>query len=86
MCIRDRNKSKDTEKSIKNREDILTGVVLILIGAAFAVVMFIILQMHAPTEKIQLCDDGWSKQEKDGRIYETYIPENDTCKKRSESK
>lgn len=80
------NKSKDTKKSIKNREDILTGVVLILIGAAFAVVMFIILQMHAPTEKIELCKDGWSRQEENGRIYETYIPENDTCRQRSQSK
>lgn len=80
------NKAKDTKKSIKNREDILTGVVLILIGAAFAVVMFIILQMHAPTEKIQLCEDGWSRQEENGRIYETYIPENDTCRQRNQSK
>ena len=80
------NKSKDTKKSITNREDILTGVVFILIGAAFAVVMFIILQMHAPTEKIELCKDGWSKQEENGRIYETYIPENDTCRQRSQSK
>lgn len=80
------NKAKDIKKSIKNREDILTVVVLILIGAAFAVVMFIILQMHAPTEKIELCQDGWSRQEENGRIFETYIPENDTCKKRSESK
>lgn len=79
-------KAKTTKKSTKNREDILTGVVLILIGAAFAIVMFITIQMHAPTEKIQLCNDGWSRQEKDGRIYETYIPENDTCRQRSESK
>ena len=79
-------KAKDIKKNIKNREDILTGVVLILIGAAFAIVMVIVIQMHAPTEKIQLCNDGWSRQEKDGRIYETYLPENDTCKKRSESK
>lgn len=80
------NKTKDTKKSIKRREDILTGVVLILIGVAFAIVMVIIIQMHAPTEKIQLCNDGWSKQEKDGRVYETYVPENDTCKQRSQSK
>ena len=80
------NKAKNDKKSIKKREDILTGVVLILIGAAFAIVMVIIIQIHAPTEKIQLCNDGWSKQEKDGRIYETYLPENDTCKQRSESK
>ena len=80
------NKAKDGKQSHIKKEDILSGVVLILIGAAFAIVMFIIIQMHAPTEKIQLCNDGWSKQEKDGRVYETYVPENDTCKQRSQSK
>lgn len=79
--------AKEIKKSSKKDElDIPTGVILILIGVAFALVMFIIIQMHAPTEKIQLCNDGWSKQEKDGRMYETYIPENDTCKQRSQSK
>lgn len=67
-------------------EDIVTWVVMVLVGAAFAIVMFIAIQMHTPGEKIQLCSDGWSRQENDGRIYETYIPENDTCKQRSESK
>lgn len=78
---------KEIKKSHKIDElDIPTGVILILIGVAFAIVMVIIIQMHAPTEKIQLCNDGWSRQEKDGRIYETYIPENDTCSKRNQSK
>lgn len=80
------NKAKDGKLSHIKKEDILSGVVLILIGAAFAIVMFITIQIHTPTEKIQLCNDGWSRQEQDGRIYETYIPENDTCKKRSELK
>lgn len=80
-------KAKETKKTSKKEElDIPTGVILILIGVAFALVMFIIIQMHAPTEKIQLCNDGWSRQEKDGRMYETYIPENDTCKQRGQSK
>lgn len=79
--------SKEIKKPSKKEElDIPTGVILILIGAAFAIVMVIVIQMHAPTEKIQLCSDGWSRQVKDGRIYETYLPENDTCKQRSESK
>ena len=74
--------AKEIKKLSKKDElDIPTGVILILIGVAFALVMFIVIQMHTPTEKIQLCNDGWSRQEKDGRIYETYLPENDTCKK-----
>ena len=78
--------NKTNKKKTKTREDIITGVILILIGAAFAIVMFITIQMHTPTEKIQLCGDGWSREEKDGRIYETYIPENDTCRQRNQSK
>lgn len=80
------NKAKGGKLSHIKKEDILSGVVLILIGAALAIVMVIVIQMHAPTEKIELCQDGWSRQEENGRIFETYIPENDTCKKRSQSK
>lgn len=64
------------------KEGIVTGVVLILFGAAVAVVGFILIQMHTPAkEKVQLCNDGWSYETKDGRIVETYVPELDTCKK-----
>ena len=44
-------------------------------GAALTVVLSIIIQSRAPKEKIELCKDGWSREEKDGRIYETYIPD-----------
>lgn len=64
------------------KEDIITRVIMILIGVAIAVIGFILIQMHAPAkQKVQLCNDGWSYEENDGRIYETYIPENDTCRK-----
>lgn len=80
------NKKPAKKQSKYTRIDIITGVIFILMGAAFTVVLSIIIQSRAPKEKIELCKDGWSREEKDGRIYETYIPENDTCKKRSESK
>lgn len=65
-----------------NKQDIFTGVLFVLVGAAVAVVGFILIQMHTPAkEKVQLCNDGWSYENKDGRIYETYVPELDTCKK-----
>ena len=83
----------NTKKSTKAKKhsklevaDIPTGVVFVLIGAALAILMVILIQVHTPKEKIQLCNDGWSRQEENGRIYETYIPENDTCKQRSDSK
>ena len=64
------------------KEDIVTGVVLILIGVAFAVVGFILIQLHTPAkQKIEGCNDGWSYETIDGKIVETYIPVNDTCKK-----
>lgn len=74
--------AKEIKKSSKKEElDIPTGVILILIGVAFAIVMVIIIQMHAPVQKQTLCNDGWSRETKDGRMYETYVPELDTCKK-----
>ena len=39
-------KAKETKKTSKKEElDIPTGVILILIGVAFAIVMFIIMQL-----------------------------------------
>lgn len=80
------NKKPAKKQSKYTRIDIITGVIFILMGAALTVVLSIIIQSRAPKEKIELCKDGWSREEKDGRIYETYIPENDTCRQRSENK
>lgn len=64
------------------RQDILTCALLILIGVAMAIVAFVLIEVHQPPRKtVKTCNDGWSIQEENGKIYESYIPENDTCKK-----
>lgn len=69
-----------------NKQDIITGVILILIGAAIATLAFVLIQVHSPAEKspaekVTLCNDGWTREEVDGKIVETYLPAEDTCKK-----
>lgn len=65
-----------------NKQDIFTGVLFVLVGAAAAIVGFILIQISVPVkEKVELCKDGWSYQNKDGRIQEVYNPEEDTCRK-----
>lgn len=65
-----------------NKMDIATGVIIMLIGMAVATLGFILIQVHTPAkQKIEGCNDGWSYETIDGKIVETYIPVNDTCKK-----
>lgn len=64
-----------------SKDNIFTGVVLVLIGVAIAVVAVILIQIHSPAPQIKLCNDGWTRQEIDGKIVETYLPAEDTCKK-----
>ncbi len=57
-------------------------VIIILIIAVIVSLGFMISQILKPaTKKLELCNDGWSYQNEDGKIYETYVPELDTCKK-----
>ena len=80
-------KKEDWKKyqQIKKKEplDIPTGVVIMLFGAAAAIVMLLIVWMHTPSEQPATCKDGWSFETKDGKIVKTYVPENDTCKQRN---
>lgn len=46
--------------------------------AALAVVL--VIQASQPAPRV-LCNDGWTRGTIDGKIVETYLPENDTCKK-----
>lgn len=64
-----------------NKQDIITGVIFILIGVAIATLAFVLIQIHSPAKKIELCNDGWTREEVDGKIVETYLPAEDTCKK-----
>lgn len=64
-----------------NKQDIVTGVILILIGVAMAILTFVFIQVHSPAKKVQLCNDGWTRETVDGKIVETYLPDEDTCKK-----
>lgn len=65
-----------------NKEKVFNGVIWILIGVAMAIVFLIIIMMHTPVQQVESCKDGWSTQEKDGKVYKTYIEESDTCKDR----
>ncbi len=60
--------------------DALTALTLILIGGAFATLMFVIISLHQPAP-VEKCKDGWSTQTENGVVYKTYIPELDECKK-----
>ena len=64
-----------------NKQDIITGVIFILIGVAIATLAFVLIQIHSPAKKVELCNDGWTREEVDGKIVETYLPAEDTCKK-----
>lgn len=62
------------------KQDILTALILVFIGAAIAMVMAVIIEAHKPPTR-HVCNDGWTREEVDGKIVETYLPDNDTCKK-----
>lgn len=65
-----------------------TSVLCALIGAALAIIMMIVLFSIQPLrpKKVHLCNDGWSYQTKDGKLYETYVEELDTCKEAKNEK
>lgn len=65
-----------------DKDKVFTCVLCILLGVALSVLLCIIIAIHSPAQKkVELCNDGWTREEKGGRIYETYLEENDTCKK-----
>ena len=64
-----------------DKDNILTALICMLIGVALAMVMVIIIELHKPIKAVKDCNDGWSTQYEDGKIYKTYIPESDTCTK-----
>lgn len=74
-------------QKIKKKKEILdipTGVLLLLIGAALAIIMVIFIQLHAPSQPVQTCSDGWSYETEDGKIIKTYVAERDTCSKKEQ--
>lgn len=64
-----------------DKDKVFTAVLLLFLGAAIATLICVLIAAHQPTQKVTLCNDGWTRETRDGQIYETYLPENDTCKK-----
>lgn len=64
-----------------NKDNILTALICVLIGVVLAMAVVALIELHQPAKTVKNCNDGWSTQYEDGKIYKTYIPVNDTCKK-----
>lgn len=65
-----------------NRKEVLIAVFGFLAGMVVMTFFYVLVEIKKPapvTKKI--CNDGWTYEEKDGKIVETYLPANDTCKK-----
>ena len=64
-----------------NRTEILTGVLLFLLGAAMSMGICVLISAHQPVQN-RKCNDGWQIEERDGEIIKTYVEETDTCQKK----
>lgn len=62
--------------------DLLTVAIIFLIGVAVAIVVAVLISAHKPIQYKAKCNDGWSTQEKDGKVYRTYVPAMDDCNKK----
>lgn len=63
------------------KEKVFTIFICVAIGAALAMLLVMLVEMHKPTTVVKDCNDGWSTQTEGDKVYRTYIPADDTCKK-----
>lgn len=64
-----------------NKDKLFSAFIWVLVGAVLATILCIIIELHQPTKPVKNCNDGWSTQVEDGKVYRTYLPAEDTCKK-----
>lgn len=65
-----------------SRKEVLMMVFSFLVGMLVMTLFYILVEVKKPATTIKkVCNDGWTYEEKDGKIVETYVPELDTCKK-----
>ena len=65
--------------SDKDGGDILTGLILILVGAAFAMAIVVFIQVHASAYG-DVCEKTITNQRDDG-IVKTYSPAEEMCRR-----
>lgn len=63
-----------------DKDKVLTALLLLMLGAAIAMVICTLIAAHQPTTHIG-CNDGWQIEQRENEIVKTYVEENDTCKK-----
>lgn len=68
----------------KDGGDILTGLILMLIGAALAMIIVVFIQVHASAYG-DVCEKTIANQRNDG-IVKTYSPAEEMCRSNNEAK
>lgn len=63
-----------------DKDKVFTALLLLMLGAAIAMVICVLIAAHQPTQNYK-CSDGWQIEQRDNEIVKTYVEENDTCKK-----